>query len=67
MTPHERTWFGAVPVTSVERTLNDCAIAGFSPELLRQAAEQALHRGLATKAGLHDVEEALVPFGGMTA
>jgi hypothetical protein len=41
----ERTWFGPVPVTSVQRTLNDCAREGLSPELLRQAARQALRRG----------------------
>jgi hypothetical protein len=50
MAPHERTWFGAVPITSVERTLNDCAIAGLSPELLRQAAVQALEQRLRATA-----------------
>ena len=61
----ERTWQGAVPVTSVPRTLNDCARDGLSPELLRQAAQQALRRGLVTKAGLADVKKALRPFGGL--
>ena len=46
----ERDWVGAVPVTSVRRTLNDCAIVGLSPDLLRQGAKQALARGLVTKA-----------------
>jgi len=36
-----------------------------SPELLRQAAQQALRRGLVTKADLGDVEVALAPFGGL--
>jgi predicted transcriptional regulator of viral defense system len=61
----ERTWFGAVPTTNPRRSLNDCARDGLSPELLRQAAEQALRRGLVTKTGLGDVKKALKPFGGL--
>lgn len=64
---HERSWHGAVPATNVRRTLSDCAEAGLSPELLRQAAKQALQRGLVTQAELADVETALRPFGGLTA
>ncbi|MEE9384005.1 MAG: type IV toxin-antitoxin system AbiEi family antitoxin domain-containing protein [Nannocystaceae bacterium] len=63
----DRAWFGAVPTTNPRRSLNDCARAGMSPELLRQAAQQALRRGLTTKDELGDVEEALRPFGGLTA
>lgn len=63
----DRHWFGAVPVTTPRRTLNDCARGGLSPELLRQAAQQALRRGLATRAALGPVEEALEPFGGLAA
>jgi predicted transcriptional regulator of viral defense system len=62
-----RTWFGAVPTTSPHRSLNDCAKSGLSPELLQQAAQQALHRGLVTIAELGDVEIALKPFGGIAA
>jgi len=65
--PSERTWFGAVAITSVPRTLNDCAMDNLPPELLQTAARQALRRGLATKASLQQVEEALLPFGGLTA
>ncbi len=65
--PEDRAWFGAVPTTNPRRSLNDCAREGLSPELLRQAAQQALRRGLVTKAELGDVEEALEPFGGLTA
>jgi predicted transcriptional regulator of viral defense system len=65
--PDDRTWFGAVPTTNPRRSLNDCARAGLSPELLRQAAQQALRRGLVVKAELGDVEEALEPFGGLAA
>jgi predicted transcriptional regulator of viral defense system len=63
----ERAWFGAVPATSARRSLNDCARNAMSPELLRQAAQQALRRGLVTIAELGDVEEALQPFGGLGA
>ncbi len=61
----QRTWVGAVPVTAATRTLNDCATAGVSPELLRQAAQQALLRGLVNLDELADVVEALAPFGGL--
>jgi hypothetical protein len=63
----ERSWFGAVPATSARRTLNDCARGDLSPELLRQAAQQALHRGLVARNELGDVEVSLAPFGGIAA
>ena len=63
----ERAWFGAVPTTHPRRSLNDCAREGLSPEQLRQAAQQALRRGLVTRAELPDVEAALAPFGGIGA
>lgn len=63
----DRTWFGAVPTTNPRRSLNDCARESLSPELLRQAAQQALHRGLVTQAELGEVEKALQPFGGPAA
>ena len=65
--PNERAWAGPVPITSVSHTLNDLATSGLSPELLRQAAQQALRRGLTTRAELADVEHALAPFGGLAA
>jgi len=61
----DRTWLGSVPLTSARRTLNDCALAGLSPDLLRQAAQQALGRGLVTRSELYEVEKALKPFGGI--
>jgi hypothetical protein len=61
----ERAWSGAVPITNPRRSLNDCAKSGLSPELLRQAAQQALRRGLVAKTELADVEIALAPFGGL--
>jgi predicted transcriptional regulator of viral defense system len=61
----ERAWFGAVPTTTARRSLNDCAREHVSPDLLRQAAQQAIRRGLVTRAELGDVDEALKPFGGL--
>jgi predicted transcriptional regulator of viral defense system len=61
----ERVWVNVVPVTSVRRTLGDCAVARLAPNLLRQAARQALRRGLATKSELKEVEKALKQFGGI--
>lgn len=66
MPPEDRSWFGAVPTTNPRRSLNDSAKEGLSPELLRQAARQALRRGLVAKHELDDVEIALEPFGGFT-
>lgn len=63
----ERAWAGPVPITSVSRTLNDLATSGLSPELLRQAARQALRRGLTTRGELANVEHVLAPFGGLAA
>ena len=63
--PQEHTWVGAVPVTAVARTLDDCALAGLPPDLLRQAARQALVRGLVARPDLERVEKALEVFGGI--
>ncbi|MDC0721593.1 type IV toxin-antitoxin system AbiEi family antitoxin domain-containing protein [Nannocystis bainbridge] len=63
--PEERQWFGAVPVTSVVRTLRDCAAGAVSPELLKQAAMQALRRGLVDREAIGEVERALLPYGGL--
>jgi predicted transcriptional regulator of viral defense system len=65
--PDDRAWFGAVPATNASRTLNDCATSGLAPDLLHQAARQALRRGLVTRDALAGVEAALSPFGGLTA
>jgi predicted transcriptional regulator of viral defense system len=67
VTVEDRSWFGPVPTTNPRRTLNDCAQDGLSPELLQQAAQQALRRGLVVKSELADVETALAPFGGIAA
>lgn len=62
MSASDRTWIGAVAVTSAR---NDCVIAGVSPDLLRQGAKQALTRGLVTKAEIGEVQKALESFGGL--
>jgi predicted transcriptional regulator of viral defense system len=60
-----QTWFGSVPVTSVRKTLRDCAADGVSPDLLRQATQQALRRGLVAKEDLAEIQQTLKPFGGL--
>ncbi|MDP1923025.1 MAG: type IV toxin-antitoxin system AbiEi family antitoxin domain-containing protein [Myxococcales bacterium] len=65
LTDDARAWFGPVPVTTPARALNECADDGLAPDLLRQAAEQALVRGLVTRAGLSEVARVLEPFGGI--
>jgi predicted transcriptional regulator of viral defense system len=65
--PTDRSWYGALPVTNPRRTLSDCAKAGLSPEHLRQAAQQALRRGIVTSNELGEVDAALGPFGGLAA
>jgi predicted transcriptional regulator of viral defense system len=63
--PKERSWVSAVPVTSPHQTLSDCARDALAPDLLRQAAKQALARGLVTRSKMGDVEKSLKGFGGM--
>lgn len=42
----ERQWLGDVPVTTIARTLADCAAAHVATEFIVQAIEQAARRGL---------------------
>ncbi len=63
----ERSWFGAVPATSPSRTLEDCSHDKISPDLLRQAARDALARGLVGKRELGEVRKALRGVGGLAA
>jgi predicted transcriptional regulator of viral defense system len=46
----EKCWLGPVPYTSALRTLRDCIAIGVSPDLIEQAIEQGLERGLFTRA-----------------
>ncbi len=64
VTEGEGRWFGPVPATDPARTLNDCADAHLPPDLLQQAALDALHRGLVARDELDAVALALEPYGG---
>jgi hypothetical protein len=63
----ERAWIGAVPVTSPIRTLDDCAHGKLAPDLLRQAARDALARGMVGKRDLGEVKRSLRDVGGLAA
>ena len=60
----DRTWHGTVPVTTPARTLHDCAEAHVSPELVSQAMQEGLDRGLFASADVREVERHLARFGG---
>ena len=51
----DRSWIGPVPVTSVLRTLRDCARDGLTPDLMLQALRQALDRGLVRATEVQDI------------
>lgn len=61
----DREWVGPVPATVPRRALIDCAKSALAPNLLRQAAEGALRRGLVDRRGISEVAEALAPYGGL--
>ena len=46
----DRAWVGSLPVTAPLRTLADCAAGGVAPDLVQQAKDQAVARGLVTPA-----------------
>lgn len=46
----ERTTVGAIPLTSVRRTISDCIAASVAPEFITAAIRRALRRNLITKA-----------------
>jgi predicted transcriptional regulator of viral defense system len=55
----DRAWYSSVPVTSPRRTLFDCVAYGLSPELLRQALEQAVGRGLLDVASITKIAKGI--------
>ena len=59
----ERAWIGVVPVTSVPRTLADCAADHLSPDLLSAAVDQALTRGVVAKREVTQVQRMLQQAG----
>lgn len=48
-------WLGAVPVTTPLRTIRDCATDAVSEELVRQAVQQGIRRGLFDRAEVQGV------------
>jgi predicted transcriptional regulator of viral defense system len=62
----ERAWLGPVPVTSVPRTLRDCAASNVAPERVRDAFENAVGRGLVDRNSLPGVVAYLAPFTSVT-
>jgi predicted transcriptional regulator of viral defense system len=63
----ERTWNGAVSLTSVGRTLLDCAVAGMSQEAMDKAIHAACRRRLVSQNEIAEVKRARVrePLGGL--
>jgi predicted transcriptional regulator of viral defense system len=49
VTPSDRQWFGAVPVTTVKRTLRDCIVHHEPPDLVEQAFAEAIDRRLVSR------------------
>lgn len=45
-----RTWLGPVPLSTPLRTVADCAAAGVADDLVRQAVQQGVRRGLFERA-----------------
>ena len=58
----DRTWAGAVQVTTPARTVIDCATAGVSPTLVRQAVDEGTRRGLFTEAMIEPASKYLRSF-----
>jgi predicted transcriptional regulator of viral defense system len=57
----DRVWIGHVPVSSVLRTLQDCAALPIAPDLLAQALREAEQRGLARRADLDRIAAGISP------
>ncbi len=58
----ERAWSGAVPVTTADRTLVDCARVHVSPDFVCDAFEDAADRGLIDRNSLPSVVSYLKQF-----
>jgi predicted transcriptional regulator of viral defense system len=63
LTADERSWVGAIPVTSARRTVLDCAAAQISPDLLSQAINEAIDQGLFTAEMVEVATDYLRLFG----
>jgi len=62
LTDVDRTWAGAVEVTKAARTVIDCARAGVSPVLVKQAIDEGMRRGLFTANMVEGASEYLRSF-----
>ncbi len=51
----DRTWVGAVPVTTIGRTLRDAVDAGVDPSLVAQAIAQGTARKILTRADVRGI------------
>ena len=51
--PGDVTTYAGLPVTTVARTISDLAASGLSEEVIWQAVQEALRRGLTTQEQLH--------------
>lgn len=58
----DRVWAGATVVTSPARTVVDCALARVPPEIVRQAIEEGVDRGIFTEAMVEPAIEYLHSF-----
>lgn len=61
LSPEERQWIGHVPVTSVIRTLRDCAALPLAPDLLDQAVREASERGLVARSEMDAIQMEPLP------
>jgi len=61
--PTDRAWMGAVPVTKPARTVNDCAADRALPDLVAQALEQGLKRGLFRPEAVAEAAAYLAKYG----
>jgi len=55
--PHEVTTVEGLPVTTVARTIADVATSGLAEELVIQAVQQAVERGMVSKVDLESYAE----------
>ncbi|MCZ7667865.1 MAG: hypothetical protein M5U34_11995 [Chloroflexi bacterium] len=55
--PTDSTHFEGLPITTIARTLVDCAFAHVDEDQIRLAVSQSLHRGLTTKQKLIEQTE----------
>lgn len=60
----DRAWYGSVPVTAPRRTLLDCLADSLSPDLLTQALDQAVARGLLDVDSITEIARGLAALKG---